>query len=224
MPPGADRQDLGTPGARASYSNLGYVVLGEVIAAASGERYEDYVRENLLVPLRMTRTDFVYRDDLTHEAATGYQLRCSPLTPLYRIMLPKGILGKPAGRFVSFNRFYVDGPAYGGLLGSVEDAARFLALHTSRGAVGGGRVLSAAGVQAMQTITARGRKLEVGLGWFHRYRDRDIGTPYLEQLGGGGGFFNMMRLLPELEAGVVVMGNATSYDHQRIARAAVEAR
>ena len=103
----------------------------------------------------MTRTDFVYRDDLTQEAATGYQLRRSPLTPLYRIMLPNGILGKPAGRFVSFNRFYVDGLAYGGLLGSVEDAARFLALHTSGRR--GRRVLSAAGVQAMQTITARGR-------------------------------------------------------------------
>jgi hypothetical protein len=75
----------------------------------------------------------------------------------------------------------------------------------------------------MQKITARGRKLDVGLGWFRRRADREIGTPYLEHLGGGGGFFNMMRLFPELEAGVVVMGNATSYDNQRIARAAIEA-
>jgi CubicO group peptidase (beta-lactamase class C family) len=139
----------GTPGATASYSNLGYVILGEVVAAASGQSYENYLRENLLAPLRITRTDFVYRADLVKEAATGYQLRRSPLTPLYRLMLPKGIIGKREGRFVSFNRFYVDGPAYGGLLGSVEDAARFLALHTSGGASGDAAILSTAAVASI---------------------------------------------------------------------------
>ena len=63
--------------------------------------------------------------------------------------------------------------------------------------------------------------MDVGLGWFRRRSDRDLGEPYLEHLGGGGGFFNMMRLFPRLSLGVVVMGNATAYDHQRIAEAAL---
>jgi CubicO group peptidase (beta-lactamase class C family) len=34
------------PGERASYSNLGYLVLGEVISEITGTRYEEYVRDN----------------------------------------------------------------------------------------------------------------------------------------------------------------------------------
>ncbi len=39
------------PGARTSYSNLGYAILGEVIAKISGMGYEEYVREAILHPL-----------------------------------------------------------------------------------------------------------------------------------------------------------------------------
>ncbi len=215
------RRLKGVPGGQARYSNLGYVVLGEVVSAATGMSFEDYVRENLLAPLGMTETDFFYSDRLASEAATPYQLRRSPLTPLYRLMLPKGIVGARCRRFVAFNLFCVDGPGYGGLIGSLEDAGRFLALHTSHGAVADGKVLSAASVESMQTIAARGRKMDVALGWFRRHSDRKLRVPYLEHLGGGGGFFNMMRIFPSEGLGVVVMGNATAYDHQRIAEAAL---
>ncbi|MFA0960271.1 serine hydrolase domain-containing protein [Roseivirga sp. BDSF3-8] len=39
------------PGTRSIYSNLGFVVLGEVIAKASGMDYETYVQTNVLYPL-----------------------------------------------------------------------------------------------------------------------------------------------------------------------------
>ncbi len=38
------------PGQRFAYSNFGYALLGEVIATASGERYEDYVQKHVLRP------------------------------------------------------------------------------------------------------------------------------------------------------------------------------
>jgi CubicO group peptidase (beta-lactamase class C family) len=139
------------------------------------------------------------------------------LTPLYRLMLPRGIVGPNVGRFVSFSRFIVDGPPYGGLIGTAEDAGRFLALHVG----GGGSILSPESVAAMQTITATGPRLEVGLGWF-RYRSAPTDGPYfLEHLGGGGAFFNMMRISPGERLGVVVMGNASSYDREPLADAAL---
>jgi N-acyl-D-amino-acid deacylase len=38
------------PGTQARYSNLGYIILGQVIEKVSGQRYEDYVRKNVLEP------------------------------------------------------------------------------------------------------------------------------------------------------------------------------
>ncbi len=206
-------------GSKASYSNLGYIALGEVVSAAAGERYEDHVRRHILAPLGMTRTDFAYRPDMTSDAATGYQARLSPMTPLFRVLLPDGITAGTSGRFLAFHRFCVDGPAYGGLVGSVRDAARFMSVHLNDGCAGDVRLVSSESIALMQTIQARGRKLDVGLGWFRRHSDHPSDERYLEHLGGGGGFFNMMRIHPDRHTGVTVMGNATSYDHQRIAAA-----
>jgi CubicO group peptidase (beta-lactamase class C family) len=74
-------------------------------------------------------------------------------------------------------------------------------------------VRSRAGVVAMQQLTARGRKLDVALGWFHRRADPSDGGRYWEHLGGGGGFFSSMRVYPELNFGFVAMGNSTSWNH-----------
>jgi CubicO group peptidase (beta-lactamase class C family) len=208
-------------GSKAVYSNPGYIVLGELISTVSGQSYEDYVTNQILTPLSMSRTGFGY-ENLGADIATGYQRRLHPMTPLFRLLLPKGIVGRKQGRFLAFNRFLVDGPAYGGLVGSAMDAARFLAVHLNDGELDGGRrLLSSESVRAMQTIQASGRKLEAGFGWFRRGRESSRSKAHLEHLGGGGGFWNMMRIYPDRRVGVVAMGNATRYDHEAVARAAL---
>ena len=210
----------GEPGSRASYSNLGYLVLGEVIQAASGAPYVEYVRAQILEPLGMTTTDFAYRQDMARHSATGYHPRFNVSTPLLRLMTPPGIFDHRAGRFWALSRFCVQGAPYGGLIGTVTDAARFLGLHVDPAAHPG--VLSHEAVLAMQQTTAHGRKLDVGLGWFRRHSDPQPGSQYWEHLGGGGGFFNTMRVYPELNVGLVAMGNSTNWDHLKLVRAATQ--
>jgi CubicO group peptidase (beta-lactamase class C family) len=200
----------GEPGTRASYSNLGYLVLGEVIQGASEAPYTEYVRAHLLEPLGMTSTDFVYRADMTPRAATGYHPRFNISTPLLRLMTPAGIFDHRVGRFWALSRFCIQGAPYGGLIGPVTDAARFLDLHVNPSAHPD--VLSEHAVVRMQQTTAHGRKLEVGLGWYRRHNDLQNAARYWEHLGGGGGFFNPMRVYPELNLGHVAMGNATNWD------------
>ena len=202
-------------GTKAVYSNLGYIVLGEVIGAAAGRRYEDYVRTQILEPLSLDRTGFSYAG-LGEDVATGYQSRFSPMTPVFRAVLPPGIVGEKQGRFLAFNRFQVDGPAYGGLIGSARDAARFMAVHLNGGEVDGRRLLSAESVMAMQRIRVRGRNVDTGFGWYRRGSKRRR-VDHVEHLGGGGGFWTMMRIYPERGLGILTMGNATTYDNERTA-------
>ena len=75
--------------------------------ASLGRGYEEYVRDNILVPLGMDRTGFA----LPEGVRTGDRLPAAvgPLTPLLGIALPGGIVGPRQGRYASFNSFYVKG-------------------------------------------------------------------------------------------------------------------
>jgi CubicO group peptidase (beta-lactamase class C family) len=209
------------PGERASYSNLGYMALGEVISEVTDARYEEYVREEILVPLGIKHTGFSYPEVAGREAATAYQPLRRSLTPLLRATLPRGIVGPRHGRYVTFNPFYVDGAAYGGLVGGVDEAIRFGLLHLNGGRADGTRVLSPESVAMMQRITPRGGKRDFGLGWFRSHAARERRPAFVEHLGGGAGFWNVIRLYPEESLGVVMMGNTTSYDHESILDAIV---
>lgn len=206
------------PGARGAYSNLGYLVLGEVIAAVAGQPYQDYIRGQILRPLGMARTDFAYTDTMAATAATGYHRRWDPMLPLLRALLPPRILAAPAGRFVAFHHFCVHGAAYGGLIGPVEEAARFLHAHLAAGQGRDNALLAPSSAARMQRIAQPGKGQDFGLGWFRPRARREASPPFVEHLGGGAGFWTDMRLFPTLGLGLVVMGNATSYDHAAIAR------
>jgi CubicO group peptidase (beta-lactamase class C family) len=151
-------------------------------------------------------------------AATGYHRRWDPLLPLLRILLPPRILAAPAGRFVAFHRFYVHGAAYGGLIGPVDEAARFLHAHLAAGQGRDNPLLTPSSATQMQRLAQRGQGRDFGLGWFRPHAGAPGAPPFVEHLGGGAGFWTDMRLFPTLGLGLVVMGNATSYDHAAIAR------
>ena len=123
-------------GGEARYSNLGYLVLGEVIAAAPGTPFEDHVRQAMLAPAGMRHTGFAHHPGRT--AATGYVraprvARCKrarrPPPPRHaRDRAPVGLMRCSRSR---------DGASYGGLVGSVVDASRLARLHLGDGAIDG---------------------------------------------------------------------------------------
>ena len=195
------------PGTRAVYTNVGYLALGEVIAEAAGESYEQWITANLMRPLGMDATGFSWAEVAGQPAAAGHIRLAAPLTPLLRWLLPGGIVAGRANGQVAFGPFEVDGAAYGGLIGPVTDAARLAALHLAGGTLDGVQLLSPEAVSQMARITTPGKPYDLGLGWF---RHHSAGDPaHIEHLGGGAGFWNVTRLYPEQAIGVIIISNIT---------------
>ena len=56
------------PGSRMDYSNYGFVLLGAILEAVSGQDYYDYVTEKVLKPAKMTKTSWPTTDNLANIA------------------------------------------------------------------------------------------------------------------------------------------------------------
>ena len=51
------------PGTKHQYSNSGYILLAKIIEVVSGQRFADYLREHLFIPLKMKNTGLIERID-----------------------------------------------------------------------------------------------------------------------------------------------------------------
>ena len=60
------------PGARDSYSNSNYVLLGRIIEKISGKTYRQFVEDNIFKPLAMTHSYYEENQDLIPNRASGY--------------------------------------------------------------------------------------------------------------------------------------------------------
>ena len=216
------------PGQRGYYSNYGYLVLGELIAATSGRRYEDYVVERILRPLGMDRTGFEITGAMRDHLAAGFH----PLLDFQTFLIPgMGHLDPYIREFddprMWFEPFYLDANAYGGAIGSVADATKLLRAFLHEGRLDGRRVLSPAPVRAMledgwvsagrsnvATPSHRRAGMQHGMGWW--VFPSPAGHMY-QHTGAGPGFATIFRLYPAEGLGIAVLANATSLDREGIA-------
>jgi CubicO group peptidase (beta-lactamase class C family) len=190
---------------------------------AAGLPYEEFVHDELLTPLGMTHTAFGWKDPALAgvPAVIGHQWLPRVLTPALSGLLPPGILGTRTATFVGLEPFELDGAAYGGLIGPVTEAARLIALHANGGTVDGTRRLSRRSIGAVTAVTTPGKPYDLGLGWFRPHGDHG---PHVEHLGGGMGYWNLLRLNPQTAHGAAVMSNTTRrWNITAFADAAIEA-
>ena len=61
------------PGEKFLYSNSGYVLLGAIIEAVSGQDYETFLRETFFDPLGLTSTRYLYDAPIVPKRAAGYE-------------------------------------------------------------------------------------------------------------------------------------------------------
>jgi D-alanyl-D-alanine carboxypeptidase len=85
------------PGTSERYSNGSYVLLGEIIAKASGQDYYDYLREHVWGPAGMAATGYFEADDPTPDLAMGYTRGEDGKSPLHENVFTRPARGSAAG-------------------------------------------------------------------------------------------------------------------------------
>ena len=200
------------PGEKAAYSNLNYMLLGVVIEAVTGQSYESYITENILQPLGMSRTAFVYSPGMAEHEAIG----TLPVVHFYTPMLPafldtSALIRERQGKMFWFKRVYIDTTPSTGLIGPAPDVARFMLAYLNGGTLDGISILKPETVSLMtNTAPLNG----VSLGWLVGQEPSGF---YLEHAGGGPGFATFMRLYPEKGLGVALLANGTDLDRSGLA-------
>ncbi|MET8956681.1 serine hydrolase domain-containing protein [Streptomyces sp. NPDC004533] len=172
---------IGPVGGRASYSQLGYNLLGRVIENVTGETFEAAVTSLVLDQMGLANSVFTAGQAITRRFAVGHNFREGELKVARTWKDTRG--NNPGG----------------GLVSSVSDQLRWARFH-----LGGGDL-----ARRMQepTVELHGSTLgdAVGLGWF--LRDVD-GVRTVGHGGSTNGQFANLLLVPEREFAVVAVSNA----------------
>lgn len=196
-----------SPGAKYLYSNIGYWLLGKVVEAASGEPFARYVGQHVLAPLGIDAGQLGYEIQDTSRHATGYLEKYSLLNLVKRFMLDRDLIGTYEEGWLRINSHYLNGPAFGGLVGTAKGFGAFLQDQLREHS----RILNDATRDQFYAPqqTARGATIAMTLGW-HIGNLR--GTRFFFKEGGGAGFHCMMRLYRGEGVATVIMANATGFD------------
>jgi len=135
---GASEEIVAKPGEKFFYFNLGYTILGEIIERVSGLKYEYYIKDKILRPLKMNRSTFL-KDEFEKDSdtMTSYLVQSETDRPTAPPIV------HPFHKFVY---------AAGGLLSPVSELANYLVANMNDGVFGDTRILGATSLQEMQKL------------------------------------------------------------------------
>jgi len=183
------------PGEKFFYLNEGYVLLGYIISKVSGMRYEDFVREKILKPLKMNRSYF-FKEEVEKDGnwATPY-------------MIDK------EGRHIPTS-FPFGITADGGLISNVLDLSNYIMMYLNNGEFDGKRIIDRGLLKKMLTGYIKvpwqlwGGE-SYGYGWiitpnFH-------GHTVISHSGSVLVHTAYVGFIPEKKLGVAILANASGY-------------
>lgn len=123
------------PGRQWEYSMMGFCLLGEIIARITGERAEDFIRREILLPCDMRETHWKW--EVTEEWAQRYQIRTEKHRQQYALAQ---IQGKSA--WIDYCAGWREIPeTAGGLMSTLQDLIRFGIMLAENGSYGGKQIL-----------------------------------------------------------------------------------
>lgn len=123
------------PGDRWEYSMVGFCLLGEVIARITGERAEDFIRREILLPCGMKETH--WKREITPEWAKRYQIRTERHRQQYTLAQIQG-----ESAWIDYCAGWQEIPeTAGGLMSTLQDVICFGIMLAEDGSYGGKQIL-----------------------------------------------------------------------------------
>ena len=198
------------PGANYAYSNIGYWLLGKVIEAVTRQEYQAYVRRNIYQPLKLkpAEIDFKINDPSNH--AKGYLAKYSFINLIKGFVTNKEVWGEYEGSWLRVKDVYLDGPAFGGAIGSAKAFSKILQDLLSEESLLLGK--NARQLLYTQEKTRSGELIPMTSGW---HIGEMQGLIYFYKEGGGAGFHSEMRIYPTRDLASVIMTNRTSFNSRK---------
>jgi len=205
------------PGVASEYSNLGFILLGHIIAAASKQPFGLAIREAILQPLGMKETVWEAGEVSPARLTSGHVVVDGAV---------KALSPRPHNAL----------SAAGGLFSTVDDLARFVAFQLDAwppradaddAPLARSTLREAQRLRAHRSFRARTTADEAALGGVEG-GESGVGLPWsvshgCEQsyvVGHNGavdGFHATVRMLPNAGIGIIVLGNASWADTDQIA-------
>jgi CubicO group peptidase (beta-lactamase class C family) len=198
------------PNDKFAYTNLGYVALGQLIEQVSGLTYSRFMEQNILAPLGLSEHLGFTRQN-HWKVATGYHKALSFGNFLLSFLLDKKrFMGEATDGWKRFLPIYLNGAAYGGLIG---EPGAFIAFAQSL-LKPESKLLSPESKQVMwqENILNNGKASGMSLGWF---KGNLAGQSFAHHAGGGGGFYCELRVYPESGFGSAVFMNRSGFSDAR---------
>jgi CubicO group peptidase (beta-lactamase class C family) len=194
-----------------SYSNVGYVLLGDLIETVSGMSYENYVVDNIIARLGLKAEDMGFRISDADRLAKGYHKKMSFSNFILGLFIvKKKYFGETEGKWKPFKPFYVNGPSYGGLIGTSEAFIVYLKELMSPDCM----LITRDYKKKLFTENHTNNNKPSGmcLSWFTGTLN---GVKFFTHAGGGGGFYCEIRIYPEINTGSLIMFNRTGMRDER---------
>lgn len=179
------------PGTRFMYSGGGFTLLQLVIEEITGEKYTDFIKKEILIPLGINQnTDFNLTPKIEHLVATGYDSE-----------------GKPYEYY-----YFIESDACGSLSTNIMDFSKIVQTYITNNEIlnDSNRIVKAKTLESMYTPIAKIQGIigadSVGLSFFMETLDN--GVKIISHGGSNRGFKSNFWIDPRSGDGLVVLTNS----------------
>lgn len=183
----AGKKLVSNPGAEFHYSNMAFDVFADLVSKVSGISFENYVKQNIFLPLDMQESSF-YAPEIKKSLRTkphiGNPPRVSSVYPYNRMHAPSSTLNT-----------------------NVLELSHWAIANMNHGKYKANRILSPATHNMLMTpsfTVNKDRGTSIGLSWFmYSYE----GIMNYEHGGSDLGYKSMVTIIPEKKIGIVLLCN-----------------